>query len=344
MSSSALLGEAIMSRRRASVMADRRLSRQENPRASSIGDCCREIYHQMVDWDARPLPDIELAERFERGNEIERSITMKLIKDGWEFTEQQSPFEIWEEIPELGGKRTIICTGHVDGRIKWEGNRVPVECKSLHPNVFDRVNSIKDFMQMGTFWARYPRQILLYCYALNEPEGLFIIDDCLGHWKPIPVQMFELADETELALRLARSAKIAKELGTPPPLHPDPTVCAKCWVREAGRCFPALTSSDGVRVVDDFEIEAAMVRMGEIEQFSDEYSSLEKRVKERFKAEGVGSYLSGDFVIVVTAKPRASYDVPDAVKQQYKVPGEAIYVKWERLTPGVESAAATTAA
>lgn len=322
--------------------------RQDHPRASAIGDCAREIYHQIKNWDKRPKPNLELQGRFNRGNEVQNIVVRDLLAEGWAVLETELPFEHRESLkgPTVGNRvqgwaNQIICTGHSDLRLAWNGMKPVGEIKSLNPNVYNRVNEMADFRRMGSFWTRYTHQLPLYCYAQNPPEelGLFILDDCMGHRKAIPMVLEDHLDECEEALQLCRAAKVGVLTGEPPPHCTDPTVCTKCWAREAGLCFPPINSdADAIQIIDDAELAQSLARHEEIIEPGKEYNALDKAIKGRMKAHGAGEYVAGDFLVRVKAQSRRTYNVPDEVKQRYADTGAAIVTTWTRIVqPGGEA-------
>jgi len=298
---------AILGRRDARTDRGRRTSPQDHPRASAVGVCAREVYHQITDWQLRPQPDTTLLHRFQRGNEVESIVVRELLADGFyvhNYLDEQITFEIRENLPEeLQSHRDsydsfIICRGHMDGRITWGDDKPVFEVKSLNPNVWGRIESVRDFFSMGSFWVKYPRQMLLYLYQAAEPFGLFILDDCLGHWKILPVVFDDFLDECEDALRTCRKAAIAARTGAPPPYHDDPTVCLECWARDVGVCSPPLDFTPakfielhGASINDDIWT----TELNKAERAA--FNESDKRIKDTMKLYGPGMYVAGDWLI-----------------------------------------------
>jgi len=320
--------------RRQRFERQRRQFRQDYPRASSLTLCAREIYHQMSDPDRRPEFSVELLQRFRRGHEVETLVVRELLEDGWDVLEAQRPFEIKEEID---GVNTVICTGHIDGRL---GNCIhaqakPIfEVKSMHVLYWNKVNEAADFWRHGGFWARYPLQLLMYCYAYDEPWGLFILDDCMGHQKAIPIVLEDWLDETEAALRRCRAAVIGKRKAEPPDYCGDVSVCRECWCRQAGLCMPPMDFTDNATgIIEDVDTVAALDRMDELKAAHDEYAALDRPFKDGMKARGAGEYVCGNFLIRTKEQQFARFNIPDDVKDKYKDKGTKVITKWERVTP-----------
>ncbi len=294
-------------RRNTRIESSRRISRATCPRASSIDDCARRNYHDIVDWPLAPQASVQLLQRFRRGDEVEKLVKRELLEDGWEIVEGQMPFEYREHIPELG-RKIVILTGHCDGRIAKGSLRPVFEIKSVNVNVFNRIETVQDFRKMASFWAKYPRQILIYCFAYDEPYGLFILDDCLGHWKILPVVLEDNLDYCEEALQIARAAAVAVELGEPPPFHQDPTVCQECWCRSAGICQPPLDFSDGaLKLIENGELAESLDVMYAVRDEAEDYLKRKTAMKRIMKPLGNGKYVIGDHCVDVTTKSNGVY-------------------------------------
>ena len=308
------------------------------------------MYYQITHWQYKPLPSFELLERFERGTAIEELQIARLMKEGWHIKHQQVDFEIKEALnPPINGKKDIIiCTGHIDFRIELNGNRAygpldfntaprldtnpVVEIKSVHPNIFGKVNSMDDFRRMGSFWARYGYQLPVYCYHYNEPFGVYLLDDCLGHRKLIPMILEENLEATETALQHCKQAAVGALTDMPPACHDDPTVCADCWCWKVGICQPpAFAPTTSITTVEDDDVLEALNIIEILGEQAEAYAVAEKCVKEHMKVRGPGDYLVGEWHIIVQERRRTNYDVPKNIKDQYTTQGTATYVTWRRL-------------
>jgi len=275
-----------------------------------------------------------LLQRFRRGSDIETLDTVRLLEDGWSITQQQGEFEIeeWVANPhtEWSSGHLTIATGHIDGVLERNGHKYVYDIKSLHPNVWNRIDSVGRFKRMGSFWAKYPRQLLLYMYAHAEqlgddPVGLFILDDCLGHLKVIGARLWDWAEECEDALRTARAAAIAIHTGEPPPFCEDPDVCQSCWARECGVCSPPMKFEAPAILPNGDELSVMMDRLTELEPSALEYAELDDEVKcaARKLTNEVGrhSYLAGEYELRV-----------NVIESRNAKEGIQRRVSWRRLT------------
>ena len=148
----------------------------------------------------------------------------------------------------------------------------------MDPNIFRQVESVEDFNRW--IWAsKYPRQLQSYLYANNLEEAFFLLDDCLGHWKLLPVSLD--FGEMEKILQRCEQAVEHRDAGTLPDYHKDPSVCRRCWT--FGKlCTPPL-EYHGLAVKEDPEFEEMLNRRWELRTGAKDYEALDKKVKARLK-------------------------------------------------------------
>mgnify|MGYP001584844503 CR=1 FL=1 len=301
-------------RRRAEALDRKREAYpRNNPVASDIGECQREMVLSIVHWKERPLPDEWLVARFQRGNVIENLAIAELQALGFTVRVERTPFEITDK------KGRVVLRGKVDGFLEWRDetgrHEVPFEVKSMDPNVYKRINSVEDFDHFA-YTRKYPRQLCSYLYGNNLEAGFFLLDDCLGHWKLIPVtldyaEMERILQRVEGAVEAVEyiRAQPDEEAAILPAYHPNPAVCHRCWCK--GRvCFPPLALA-GVTVADDPEFEAQLAQRESLEADAKMFDVLDKAVKERVRGKDgliVGPYyITGKELIVnYKAKPAST--------------------------------------
>ena len=305
----------IIERRRKRYERERRTTRQDHPRASGVGECAREIYHQITDWNMKPRHEAPLLQRFQRGKDVENIVIRELIADGWEVTESQLALEIKEDYK---GKPLVICTGHIDFDLLDPGSdeAVVVDCKSLHPSVFDRINDAKQFLEMDSFWRKYAYQVPLYMYAKSRQHGMYLIDDCLGHWKCLPLDLDDWLDPCEDALRRCREAKIATIEGEPPGYCKNPKACRECWCRTVGICHPPLYEPNPIKDLGESGISEILDVVESLTDDGKRYERLVKDVKETVKALGPGRFVCGHWAIVCEKKSNGVFVTWKAIKQE----------------------------
>jgi len=310
-----LLCDEILRRRTESL--ERRIEKypRNNPIASDIGECGREMVLSILHWEERGLPSPELKARFERGNLVEDTVLRELSSLGISVRVERQPFEIRDK------KGRLVLRGKVDGFVKWEHAEYPMEVKSLDPNVFRQVDSVEDFQRW--IWAsKYPRQLQAYLYANNLEEGFFLLDDCLGHWKLIPVRL-DFAEMEQILQRCERAVEAVENYRSGvgdltrflPEYHKDPAVCRRCWA--FGRVCTPPAEYHGLVMADDPEFEHALDRRGELQAAHKEYEALEKAIKERVK--GQDGIVVGAWLIQGKEIPRKGYTVQETKYWQSKI-------------------------
>lgn len=257
---------------------------RQNPIASDISVCTRELVLQMTNWQDRPLPETDLKARFERGNVLQEEITRELMALGFAVGIDRLPFEIKD------AKGHVILRGKVDGFVTYEGKQYPMEIKTVDPLIFRCVNTVHDF-QRWHWMAKYPAQLMGYLYGNNMEEGFFLLDDCKGTWKLLPL-ILDYA-EMEKILRRCEQAVDHRDSGTLPDYYTDAEVCRKCWA--FGRvCFPPI-AAEGTILLDDPEFEAKLERREELFPAHKEYEDLDEDVKKSVR--GKNGVLVGRFLI-----------------------------------------------
>lgn len=261
---------------------------RSHPIASDIGDCHRETVLGVTHWQDKPAFPADLGARFERGNNIENWVILELQHLGFTVRVDRAPWEIMDR------KGRLVCRGKVDGFISdglTDGRaEVPFEVKSLYPYIYQSINEVADFDRFF-FSKKYPRQLQLYLYANNLPEGFFLLDDCMGHWKMIHVELD--LEKTEAILQQIEGAVDHINNGTLPGYHDDPSVCRKCWAY--GRvCTPPM-QNEGWEVLGDETIARDLDRRAECEPQHQEYAAIDKRVKARFR--GKSNIIVGDWIV-----------------------------------------------
>lgn len=261
---------------------------KNNMTASDISECPRESVFAVTNWQDRPAFDPELKMRLERGNKIEDLVMAELQALGYRVRVERKPFEIKDKHGRL------VCRGKVDGFVDPPDSRtdVPFEGKSLHPNVYARIDRQEDFDRY-LFFKKYPKQLQTYLLANNLEEGFWILDDCLGHWKLIPCRLdYERMDKVLQHLELVAEHLAKKTL---PDYHGDPAVCLKCWAYGRVCNPPFFATGEGLRLINDPEVETKLKRLDEIRPIHREFDNLNDEVKELFKNKT--NLIVGDWLI-----------------------------------------------
>ncbi len=276
------------------------------PIASDIDpdSCLRRQVLEIVAWADKPLPGPGLQARFEIGSLHEREALIRLRGLGFDLVEEQVPFE-------LKHRRTgePCLRGRLDAKIRWHAQKIAVEVKTLLPAVYDRVDGLED---LGRFWwlRKYQSQLQAYLIGYDDAPGwgFFYITDCLGHWKPIQLDLdLDLAERIwSFAEAIVDGVHAHREQdGALPPMSDDPTECARCPFF-GRRCNPDIVEQ-GAAFLNDPELEADIVRWLELKPGRSEYEALDKRVKAGLKTalptRPLACGIVGRFAVTIKDKP-----------------------------------------
>lgn len=284
-----------------------------HPVASDISPCARETALAILHWNQRPPFDDGILGRLEVGSEKEQGFYAKMARYGLAVVEQQQFFELRNKSGQL------ILRGKIDGKIEWQHQRVPFDYKTVNPFIFNRLNTVEDFLHRK-FFNKYPKQLWAYEYGNNIDIGFLLLDNLLGEWKFIEVPMDWEA--MEAVLKQCESAVGHIASGSLPDFHSDPSVCASCWAR--GRvCDPPAMRGEGLQVIPDPEFEAKLNRRAELDSAATEYDALDKEIKKTIK--GKTNLIIGQWLIMGEQKDRKGYDVK---------PGKYWQSKIERISDG----------
>jgi len=277
-------------------------SPQAHIRASGLDWCARAMFYDVARWQERPAFAPEVVARLQRGRDIERALTVRLLDAGLPIEESQRHVELRDE----DGR--VLLTGHIDGVIRWRGVKVIYEVKSVHPNLWGRLRTVDDLLHDAYCW-RWVLQMLAYLHAYGRRAGLFILDDCLGHQRFLPLWRDRLEGVWRRLLEALRVAVRAIERGTPPPQHGDPAHCQRCRWREAAVCMPALAADAGetLRLLASEELERALLEREELEPQYRAYQAASRVIDAATKPLSPGRYLCGPFQIRLSEHERAGY-------------------------------------
>lgn len=263
---------------------------RNNPVASSIEECTRRMYYDIKNWKDRPTVTPELQARFEEGNRQESYVIRELMELGFTITENNPPpFEI------IGRNKEVIQRGKIDGKISYNGVKLPFEIKSITPMVFNKITTSEDFKKFA-WMKKYIYQLNIYLYANNEPEGLFILVDMQGHWKILPLSLdLELVEEA-----LQKSEEVVDAIKgnrSIPNYTKDYSNCQRCWAYKL-LCNPSVDFGDGVQILDNLELEEKLKRRDQLREYRDEYEAIDSDVKGTVGKEELHA-LCGNYEIIV---------------------------------------------
>lgn len=293
-------------RREQQLMQGRGKWPRNNPVASDISRCARETALGVLHWEDRPEFGIDLVARLEAGTDQEHLAYSKMARLGIPILESARVFELKD------AKGRLLTRGKIDGKLNVPGRKrpVPFDLKTMHPNLFDRMNTVEDFLA-HQFFAKYPKQLMLYEYMDNSDIGFLWVDNMMGKWKFIEVpMMWNLMEgvlrQLETAVDAIEKIKAgANEEAALPPFHGNPAECTKCWAFKRV-CTPPFTFGEGLRVVNDPEFADDIARLKQLDAAATEYDLLDKKIKESLKKamKGGDNWIVGDFLVTAEEKSR----------------------------------------
>jgi len=268
-------------------------------RASSLGHpCVRYLTYERVNWQDKAMLPPRVRLIFDIGNDIERRIKRDLEDAGFELIEQQRSYS-WPEYQ---------ITGHIDFKVLIEGKAYPVECKSMAPYTFAKINSVEDMLNAKYHYLRgYPAQITLYLLLDEKERGLFILKDkSSGAMKEIWVDLdYDLG---ESLLKKAETVNAHVTAGTlPDRIEYDDNVCGECGY--AHICLPAVNRKE-LEIIDSAELVMMLERRAELAPTAKEYKELDDEIKEQVK--GKDKLMVGDWLITGKTVARKGYEVKEA--------------------------------
>ena len=298
------LAQEIAERRKKELASRINRYQRKNSILSDIGECERQMVYSVLDWEKKPLHDEGLQARFDIGNLFEREIVRDLQGMGFSFILSQMPVEI------LGRGGAKIASGKIDGFIQYQGKKIPIEIKSMNPNVFNSINSIDDFNKKP--WTRkYLRQLQLYMFGNNCEEGLFICTDCLGKWALWPV-VLDLGECEALLQRLERVHNAIQANQYPDRIPYDQSICGKCAF--ASTCLADIINKPA-NFIDNEALEQDIDRHEELKPLAAEYDGLHDKIKDTFK--GIEKAVVGDkYLVMSVPSNRTTYEIPPEVEKE----------------------------
>lgn len=280
--------------------------------ASGRRSCVRQMALDLMHPEDERTPEPDALERMAIGKEREASIVARLMQIGprcsppFEVVEGQRPFRIRDR------DGVDLIHGKIDGRLQFDKATRPVfEVK--WGESFRHVEALEDLDRSP--WTRHALdQLLSYLLAESEPWGFFILGRP-GVPLFLRVDLEEHLERAERFLVDARRAVDAAAGGTLPDFSSNPGDCRRC-PHFGKACAPPLDFGPGARVIDD----PHLVELAEIREGTAEHRAAYERADKELKAalRGVEMGLLGPFEVIGRWKPGTKYDVPKAVKDQYR--------------------------
>lgn len=291
--------------------------------ASNIPDCKRQMVYSILDWDKKDTPDDGLLSLFEAGKKEENNIIKMLLDLGFEVINQQNPITIKNRAGE------IICSGRIDGKIVYNGLKIPYEIKSMNDYSFQQLNTIEDF-EKNPLHRKYIKQLQLYLIGNEIEVGMFIISN-FRQIKLIPVYLdYGLCEQ--ITQQLESAWEFVKQKKYPDPITYNPKICD--WCPWEFLCTKQVTNKPA-EFINNKELEELLERRFELEQSAKEYKELDERIKAPFKKNGILNAIIGTkFEIIGRKQARTTYNtalLTDEEKNKIKEVKESVVYKMRRI-------------
>lgn len=272
--------------------------------ASGLNGCARNMVYAIQNWQEKERFTPEAIASMQDGNHEERLLIQELLADGFEVVETQV---------QLDDDRYWV-TGKIDGKIIWEGKRIPFDVKRIKQWAFEKLNSVED-LRADPWQMKNLRQMTLYLYLHSIEAGMFILSNGLGDRKTIVVPMdFALAEQILKDLDTA-NASLKSETGDLPDRIPyQSRVCGFCSFRRI--CLPDMDFGQGA-VLGGEELTEAVKRYEEIKPVVSEAERLKKDIRKATENKPIT--IVGEFVVEGEWKERNMKAQPERVDKFWQV-------------------------
>ena len=277
----------------------------EHLSASRLGHPCeRYLYLLIKNWQDVKPHDVGLQHIFDLGNSIEDYAIARLKEAGYEcLTPSVRSWKI----------DNPLITGREDIRIKdaVTGELIPCEIKGLSPVEFDKLNSVKDFLNSKRHYVRgYPTQLFIYMYKFEKEKGFFILVNKLtGELKIIEVHLdYEFGEQ---CLQKAERIYKAVETNTPPESCDDVSICEQCNLQHI--CGQVKRIPADIELDD--ELNNLINRKNELAVAKQEYEEVDKEIKAKVGERS--KVITGEYLVERKAFEKKEYIVP--AQTQYRI-------------------------
>lgn len=282
-------------------------------RASGIDDpCTRRLFYYLTCGELADDINADVVAIFEEGKEQEPAVRRFLSEIGFEI-KKAGMTERWAD---------LNISGSVDGTLEYNGKTYIVEIKTVSEYAWDKIKTSDD-MREGYF-RKWFGQMQVYLFLFGQEQGLFILKRKQS--KQVRVIEVELDyDYAEGLLKKADVVNAALKTATPPEfLKSNPVECKKCPFY--GKvCQPPMDFGDAIVNIDDPDLALKLERRDQLKQFSSEYETLDKELKDRFKE--IPSAICGDYHVTGKESTRST-------KAQEAKITKFWTTKIEKITPG----------
>ena len=256
--------------------------------------------------------DYDRLERFEDAIDVAKRTRRELEAMDFEISDVETAIP-----PVRGRDGAVLLTGIIDFVIRFDGERYPVEVKSPHPLMFEKLHSLEDFDRRG--WTRkWVDQLVAYLYAHGRTEG-FILLVALGakKWFHLDLRDDRVRDRAASALKLAEIAGAAHRDGWLPEFASDPDVCRSCWAFGTV-CQPPVDEKAAERI-DDEEFYSLALRAEELKPSHAEYEAIWNRLRKTVQTTGAARVVCRDVAFTVSERAVKEFTVAARVDRIVKM-------------------------
>lgn len=285
---------------------------------SAGATCARELAYWRLHPEKALPTDPDLALVFEHGHWVAKEALAQLDKAGYEVTEQEALFE----------DKALRLRGRIDCKIRVDGHKRPVEIKGYHPNSWERLNSIEDFLTNDhEYLRRVPAQLLSYMLMSgrqgDEVGILYLLNKLTGRPKRIELK---LEGETlvwgeALLKKLELVNKAVEKKVLPDRIQYKPDICGSCPFR--ADCLTEHPPEAEIVVMDpekQSELLALLKTYEENKAAHKVYEKADKAISEIVKVVKADLIVLGDYNIRLSRYTQERVDskkMPAEIKKLY---------------------------
>ncbi len=293
---------------KASFEKDIRKFQPKSNWASKLGHpCLRYLVHHRLDWDKVQPHDVGLELIFNGGKVLEQAIAKPYLeRAGYDIVEMDRPIQTSDnqlfQKANINGKLDFIC--------RKDGFEFPVEAKTMSPHIFNRIDSIEDFLFSKNVWHRqYPGQLMMYLLGKNYEIGMFILINKVN-FEPKHIwihQDYTYAEE--LVQKAEKVNKFVDSQTYPDRITKDPRVCENC--EYANVCLGDINRSEAQLVTETQwpeYLDEFLSLKKDRKPLNDRYDELDEMIKQRF--EGVDKAIVQDFLVTGQWIDKKEFTVP----------------------------------
>lgn len=305
--------------------------------ASSVGHPCeRFLTYSRLNWEEKEKPELGSLYIFREGNIHEPAVVKLLGEAGFEVEESQRSFT-WREYQ---------ITGRIDGKIKIDDKRYPLEIKTMNEHKWEKINSIADIKNDGAHYVRaYYDQMQVYLLMDNSDTGVILIKNKQsGRLKMIEIPLDYTYAEAllkkierinALVEKLSKIKDAEKRMAGYPDRIPDLDVCQYCAFKST--CLPD-QHFDALNLISQDEVLALLEKRELVKGNAKEFEIVNEKLKTYWQGLDKGQYLIGDFTVKISKQKRTKYNIPEEMKEKFAEEYEITMPNIVRLKGGANGA------